>query len=310
VAAFSTIGTIDEWTGTNWEPVPVTATSLTLGGTFAYAGSGRVLSIGDNARNGTTDLTAIWETDFRRWLRLTPTSAPTGRSLPAAAYDPVRDTLVVAGGLLYSAGDNDPLGFPPDVWEYRYTALDLGSTCDPMQGARCTSGRCVDGVCCASECAGPCEICNADATLGQCAREVSAQCPGMSVGTGGTSGAPGTGASPGAGGAPGTGGAMAGGSAGTAGGATGGGGAMTPVRGSGGAGGSDGLVGPSGGAPMDGATEVAPVAGKARGLYAGPACNVSGDRAGPNGLAVFTLVLLLRLWRRRAGAPTHATRRR
>ncbi len=63
------------------------------------------------------------------------------------------------------------------------TQLELGAPCD--RGELCSSGRCVDGVCCDGPCEGICEACNLPGQAGVCAPFALGTDPALECGTGG-----------------------------------------------------------------------------------------------------------------------------
>jgi hypothetical protein len=120
--------------------------------------AGLVVLFGGATHEGMT-FSDTWAWDGSGWRRLDATG-PAGRGAHAMAYDSARRRVVLFGGTA------DPRTAPNvneygDTWEL----LFVGSACatDP----ECTSGRRVDGVCCAENC-GVCQDCNAAGQEGVC----------------------------------------------------------------------------------------------------------------------------------------------
>jgi hypothetical protein len=86
--------------------------------------------------------------------------------------------VVLAGaftGCTSILGDFEVGGADTDAGEGGGDGGDLGKTC--AQGTECSTGFCVDGVCCESACSGTCETCNG-ASKGKCEAVADGQDPG------------------------------------------------------------------------------------------------------------------------------------
>ncbi len=77
-------------------------------------------------------------------------------------------------------GDDAPIGSSNDRAEAGEVGAATGAAC--AAGAECSSGNCVDGVCCESACSGTCESCNLPGKVGRCepipdGEDPAAECP-------------------------------------------------------------------------------------------------------------------------------------
>jgi MYXO-CTERM domain-containing protein len=108
--------------------------------------------------NETWEIDAKGPTFYVRTLKTTPTS----RSGAAMAFDSGRGVAVLFGG----SGNS---GFANETWEYSVAGLANGEGCTASFASSCTSGNCVDSVCCESaSCSGPCKSCNVAGSEGTC----------------------------------------------------------------------------------------------------------------------------------------------
>lgn len=98
-----------------------------------------------------------WEWDGTSWIQRFPSFSPSERTGHSLVFDSSRNRIVLFGG-----------DYHPDTWELRIARAG-GSTC--TSNPQCSSGFCVDGVCCASPCGGAaadCQTCNQPGTVGIC----------------------------------------------------------------------------------------------------------------------------------------------
>jgi hypothetical protein len=119
-----------------------------------------------------------WELDAKSptWYRRALAGPDQAVSQVSAAFDSQRGVLVLFGGFSYGATN--------DTWEYKVTNLGNGEGCTAATASNCTSGFCVDGVCCAvASCSGACQSCSVAGKEGTCVRaapgtEVFGSCAG------------------------------------------------------------------------------------------------------------------------------------
>ncbi|MDX2024687.1 MAG: hypothetical protein SF187_30875 [Deltaproteobacteria bacterium] len=90
---------------------------------------------------------------------LVGTAACTVKATPTGTPGPVDGGQVVEAGV---PGRPDPVACDPSA-----VLKDVAESC--TCNAECGTGRCVDGVCCASACDGLCEACNVPGKVGACA---------------------------------------------------------------------------------------------------------------------------------------------
>ena len=96
------------------------------------------------------------------WYARNTAVSPPERSSAAMAFDNQRGVMVMFGGAT--------MGTPADeTWEYSVSGLGNGIGCAAATASQCSSGNCVDGVCCESaSCSGPCKSCNVPGKVGSC----------------------------------------------------------------------------------------------------------------------------------------------
>ncbi len=146
-----------EWDGNDWQvapAAPISPARFNSAMTFDTQ-RGRSILFGGGINTGYTAET--WESDGSRWFKRLPASTPIGLMNATLAYDPVRQRAVLFGGY------ND--GASGLTYVYRVTPGDPGATC--FSSAECSSGFCVDGVCCSTACGGndpsDCQACSVQA---------------------------------------------------------------------------------------------------------------------------------------------------
>jgi len=109
-----------EWNGTAWTNVTPTSVnpSASYGHSPTYdAAGGRVVMFGGRYGSGTNDLGDTWEWNGTSWTEVTPVSgSPNARNRFGAAYDTVRNRLVIFGGSLGSAAQNDTYEWDGSAW--------------------------------------------------------------------------------------------------------------------------------------------------------------------------------------------------
>jgi hypothetical protein len=157
------------WDGKNWSDAGVGPTVQNFG--VAYAGSGRLLLFGGQEVMGslTPPLDRMWEWDGKS-TEVSTATRPIPRIYLGMAYDEKNDLVVMNGGTSYYGPTDTRNQYPEDTWEYRISIVEQGSACDPAVNGRCTTGHCVDGVCCAvAACTGTCRACNVPGHEGTCA---------------------------------------------------------------------------------------------------------------------------------------------
>jgi len=103
-----------------------------------------------------------WEWNGSTWTQ-TSSTGPAPRAGHVVQFDATRRRIVAYGG-----GTADSYG---DTWEY-YTR---GGSCS--LGTDCSTGFCVDGVCCEQVSCGTCQACNTAGSPGSCASVISADDP-------------------------------------------------------------------------------------------------------------------------------------
>ena len=84
------------WNGTNWTKVATTGPPGD--GSLAYdAATSQLLYFGGEI-SGTADSNETWAWNGTSWSKLTPAASPSARTVPAMAYDPANQTIVLFGG--------------------------------------------------------------------------------------------------------------------------------------------------------------------------------------------------------------------
>ena len=107
---------------------------------------------------------STWELDTSvpTWYRRDTATVPSETQSVPLAFDNQRGVVVFFGGV--------SMGMQTDeTWEYSVTGRGNGTGCTAATAAQCSSGNCVDGVCCESaSCTGPCKSCNVSGKVGTC----------------------------------------------------------------------------------------------------------------------------------------------
>jgi hypothetical protein len=105
------------WTGSTWHDVsPAVMPSGALCGQMMAGDASRghvVLFGGFDGNNNNDGSSEMWEWDGQAWTQLTPSPAPPARGYGAMAYDPLRERIVLFGGI--PSNDADYIG---DTWEW------------------------------------------------------------------------------------------------------------------------------------------------------------------------------------------------
>jgi MYXO-CTERM domain-containing protein len=167
----SSMGDTWEWdplTG-SWQQRPATGSINLMYGIAAAFDSirRRTVAVGmpSNPMMSPT-LLSTYEVDSTgpTWYPRTILGAPNGRYAPRLAFDNQRGVVVLFGGMSQETGM-----LMDDTWEYRVDSWDNGSGCTAAFASHCSSGNCVDGVCCESaSCTGACKSCNVAGKAGTC----------------------------------------------------------------------------------------------------------------------------------------------
>jgi hypothetical protein len=117
-----------------------------------------------DATSSATGNYETWEIDAKGptfYVRSVP-NTPSSRYSATMAFDSARGVVVLFGG---STGN----GYSDETWEYNVTGWGNGEGCNATFAASCSSGNCVNGVCCDSAaCTGPCRSCNVSGSEGTC----------------------------------------------------------------------------------------------------------------------------------------------
>jgi len=108
--------------------------------------TGKMYMFGGSAQGGVGLLTLgdFWEWDGTSWVEIQSDAHPVARQLPAIAYDPVRKSLILFGGVIGNSGSST-FGLLGDTWEWdsstrKWTELHPKSSPEP----RCGHGMVTD----------------------------------------------------------------------------------------------------------------------------------------------------------------------
>ncbi|HEY2515701.1 MAG TPA: kelch repeat-containing protein [Polyangiaceae bacterium] len=163
------------WDGTNWTPL-WTPHGITIdrpnfnSASMAYDTiRQRLVLLGRDSNDTIGTLTYTWDgttpatTLHSIWQRANATTRPSPRFEDAIAFDEARGAMVFFGGL----GSEGGATYHDDTWLLTLTPeLTAGSDC--TSDASCSSGHCVDHVCCNTACTDQCAACNVTNHLGVC----------------------------------------------------------------------------------------------------------------------------------------------
>jgi hypothetical protein len=108
-----------------------------------------------------------WEIDAKgpTWYVRSLPNSPAADNGATMAFDKGRGVMVLFSGQGMTAGNGGG-----ETWEYTVTKLGKGEGCTAASAASCSTGFCVDGVCCATaSCTGVCKSCNVAGYEGICA---------------------------------------------------------------------------------------------------------------------------------------------
>ncbi|HKS22451.1 MAG TPA: kelch repeat-containing protein [Thermoanaerobaculia bacterium] len=108
-----------DWNGTIWTQLfPIHVPTGRYGHVMVWdSARNRIVMFGGRTGNGKTDLNDTWIYKDGDWKQLSPPNSPTPRVLSGAAYDPLRDRVVLFGGATISA-DNKTVTTLHDTWEF------------------------------------------------------------------------------------------------------------------------------------------------------------------------------------------------
>ncbi|MCC6217547.1 MAG: hypothetical protein IT376_22000 [Polyangiaceae bacterium] len=174
------LGDLWEWNGTAWSqkctgaPCNTNRPSPRSWSQLAWDETrGRTVLVG-GADGGGNYLDDSWEWDGTAWIKTGPAAVgavPAKRYGHTMVHDRVRRRTVIFGGGTFNG---TRLG---DTWEYHLR----GNGCSV--GMSCSTGFCVDGVCCESSLCGTCQACDLASSPGLCAAVTDAEDPDSCSGT-------------------------------------------------------------------------------------------------------------------------------
>jgi N-acetylneuraminic acid mutarotase len=108
-----------DWNGAHWTQLfPATTPPARYAHVMVWDSKrNRIVMFGGRSGNNKQDLNDTWIYQNGDWTQLQPAQAPPARVLAGGAYDPVRDRVIVFGGLTISS-DNKTLTHYYDTWEF------------------------------------------------------------------------------------------------------------------------------------------------------------------------------------------------
>ena len=108
-----------DWNGTIWTQLfPLHTPTARYGQVMVYdAARGRMVMFGGRTGNNKQDLGDTWVFKNGDWTQIDTPTAPAARVLAAAAYDPIRDRVVVFGGQTITSDGKTSTPYY-DTWEF------------------------------------------------------------------------------------------------------------------------------------------------------------------------------------------------
>jgi hypothetical protein len=143
-----------EWDGSRWtEMHPPTRPASRSGHALVYdARRGRTVLFGGQGLNSARD--DVWEWDGQTWIERHPSGGPGKLRAPAMAYDSTQQVVVLFDPVVHAIDGGG-------LWQL---VADPGEQGSCNSDVECTSGHCVDHVCCDSACGGndtsDCQACS------------------------------------------------------------------------------------------------------------------------------------------------------
>jgi MYXO-CTERM domain-containing protein len=123
----------------------------------------RVVVLGMASMTSSLDQSTMeLDTSGPTWYVRSGAAEPSQRWGAGMAFDAQHGVVVLFGG--------EPNGTATDeTWTYSVSGRGNGTGCTATTASLCSSGNCVDGVCCESaSCSGPCKSCNVPGKVGAC----------------------------------------------------------------------------------------------------------------------------------------------
>lgn len=108
-----------DWNGTLWTQLfPLHVPQARYGHIMVYdSARDRIVMFGGRTNNSKLDLGDTWVFKNGDWTQLNPPSSPPARLLAGAAYDPIRDRVVLFGGATITADGKTTTPYH-DTWEF------------------------------------------------------------------------------------------------------------------------------------------------------------------------------------------------